>query len=106
MDTKKFEGHTPGPWEYDATYENVRQANSSRTESNIIAYNVLPHNARLIAAAPDLLAEVTRLRALNAELVGALGGLLWVDEAPGSRKGLDYGDRLAAARAALAKAQD
>lgn len=58
MDAK----HTPGPWMRTAISAsgtvNVILAASSRTESNVIARDILPHNADLIAAAPDLLAAL------------------------------------------------
>lgn len=45
--------HTVGPWEFKK--DKIVQANSSNTESNVIAYNVLPHNGPILAAAPDML---------------------------------------------------
>ena len=50
--------HTPGPW--IVAGNNIVLKNSARTESNVIAYNVLPHNASLIAAAPELLEAAKR----------------------------------------------
>ena len=88
--------HTPGPW---ATVENhagdnfgtsrIVVDNSARTESNMICRDVLPHNASLISAAPDLLAACEYLMSQLADLEH------------------DAGDReaLAAGRAAIAKAR-
>lgn len=52
--------HTPGPWAVDpmetARGEKlVRCMYGALTASNIIAKDILPHNARLIASAPELL---------------------------------------------------
>jgi hypothetical protein len=44
IDTDKYEGHTPGPWVAQDLHRLVS----------------LVHNAKLMAAAPDLLAEVKR----------------------------------------------
>jgi hypothetical protein len=50
--------HTPGPYIYEASTGMVRLPNGSRTESNVIAYQVLPHNGPMLAAAPDMLAAL------------------------------------------------
>lgn len=50
--------HTPGPWSVEAGLDGahiIRVKTVSKTESNVIARDALPHNARLIAAAPELL---------------------------------------------------
>lgn len=68
-------GHTPGPWNADGWYVRTLAQNhywqiadaghASRHIDQCIA------NAALIAAAPDLLVEVERLTAINAELTAA-----------------------------------
>ena len=69
IDTDKFEGHTPGPWAYceDEVYAEgnpiivALRAHGTKGELT----SKLPHrwaDFRLISAAPDLLAEVKRLR--------------------------------------------
>jgi len=67
IDTDKFEGHTPGPWAY-CEYEVYAEGNPiivSLIANETELTSKLPHrwaDFRLIAAAPDLLAEVKRLR--------------------------------------------
>tara|TARA_R100000479_G_scaffold26008_1_gene9862 strand:- start:191 stop:502 length:312 start_codon:yes stop_codon:yes gene_type:complete len=60
MNTDQFDGHTPGPWLFG------RNLNVYDRRGNIVVHvdDLLEgeHDARLIAAAPDLLAEVKRLR--------------------------------------------
>jgi len=62
MNTEQFDGHTPGPW-----YLNTPDPDPARTVRFIsdVCTDLLgatDADARLIAAAPDLLAEVKRLR--------------------------------------------
>ena len=62
MNTEQFDGHTPGPW-----YLNTPDPNPARTVRFIsdVCTDLLgasDADARLIAAAPDLLAEVKRWR--------------------------------------------
>jgi len=77
MNTEQFDGHTPGPWvakfdEYGVEGSLVVEGNSNDGEFGSCASPLwvgesdknMP-DARLIAAAPDLLAEVKRLRRLN-----------------------------------------
>ena len=73
----------------DGTYD-VRHATSSLTESNVIAKSVMPHNARLIAAAPELLEA---LRDATQALVNL--------QAEGESR---YHPIVSAAKAAIAKA--
>ena len=61
IDTDKYEGHTEGPWRV------VAKANDYRTTDvvvgkTIVATNISGNDSSLIADAPDLLAEVKRLR--------------------------------------------
>ena len=100
-----FEGHTPGPWFIDMTQPGkavVYGPNGSCKEEH-------QANARLIAAAPDLLRERDEARALVAELVEAVHGLLNVEGAVaagvtfGAWKGLDPVHPFDVARAALGK---
>ena len=63
----EFEGHSPGPW--DLTYwdlDGTWSINGEGRYGDHVASIVINNeaNARLMAAAPDLLAEVKRLRDL------------------------------------------
>ena len=72
IDTDKYEGHTEGPWEWDdlhSTGEEKLFVHKKSDDNNLIAevsgkINGKSEcaNARLIADAPLLLAEVKRLR--------------------------------------------
>ncbi len=70
--------HTPGPWQYTfegGTVAFIVEADGTTvaklsTTENSTAHSALPSNARLIAAAPELLAalqEVTRCLAWHAQ---------------------------------------
>ena len=93
MDTKQFAGHTPGPWVSDFSFgeysEGKIRATCINEHCNTIAMihgqnwgawrlaedngdAEFETNARLIAAAPSLLAEVERLQARVAELEAKL----------------------------------
>lgn len=78
-DTETFKGHTPGPWTFPEAHDKrhsriVIMAEAARPAHPIIADSVFRHghvdyetakaNARLIAAAPTLLAERDALRAM------------------------------------------
>lgn len=66
MDTKQFDGHTPGPWVVHKVSRIRIVAPLIHVISTDIQGRTQPEaqaNARLIAAAPDLLAENKRLRA-------------------------------------------
>ena len=67
IDTSKFEGHTPGGWRVGDARHTVF-APPCGLPPKMIAQRVSPRDAALIAAAPDLLAEVERLRAEVEEL--------------------------------------
>ena len=47
--------HTPGPWEYRLTEGSDKKLATVYGRGKGIARHVLPEDARLIAAAPDLL---------------------------------------------------
>lgn len=80
IDTTKFDGHTAGPWSVGPWFDNDGEP-EIMIEHMTPRGNLVPAvalggltgqeaNARLIAAAPDLLAEVIRLRAEVAALKG------------------------------------
>ena len=68
IDTEQFDGHTPGPWtlstEGSATGDPVRWITAGIDEPSVCTdlLGATDADARLIAAAPELLAEVKRLR--------------------------------------------
>ena len=70
IDTDKYEGHTPGPWheifmqgdEYNNGYDDLQTLGFNGTAQD------------LIADAPDLLAEVKRLRETLATIKGDIDG--------------------------------
>ena len=84
LDLAQFEGHTPGPWGvYDAhstiqidppgkSGERPAIVLWSGFDGNDMSVEQNRRNARLIAAAPALLAECRRLRAEEARLVALL----------------------------------
>ena len=74
MNTDQFDGHTPGPWYVDdapdVEHPSVVLADDGATivaeAMTVVAeQHDAGANAQLIAAAPDLLAEVKRLREEN-----------------------------------------
>ena len=93
IDTDKYEGHTPDGWYVDDAMDVIHPTviHSNETD-NIIAELVMANaeewteedyaNARLIADAPLLLAEVKRLREENHEMGIALYdlGYRWDEE--------------------------
>jgi hypothetical protein len=66
MNTEQFEGHTPGPWEVKLCWTDAYMVVDSHEVICSLTGNKDSENrtewAELIAAAPDLLAEVKRLR--------------------------------------------
>lgn len=63
MNTEQFDGHTPGPWDYQIP--ETGDNNIVDKEGEFVAQVANREdgkNAQLIAAAPDLLAEVKRLQ--------------------------------------------
>ena len=69
MNTDQFNGHTPGPWDviHDSRNDVVISHGGEETVCRLPHYPLFSNaqfkNAHLIAAAPDLLAELKRLRA-------------------------------------------
>ncbi len=69
MNTEQFDGHTPGPWVWDSTiltnHEAIHWAYGTKGV-DIVDIRVGPMaqepDLQLMAAAPDLLAEVKRLQ--------------------------------------------
>ena len=86
--------HTPGPWEADAEEGMVfRVLDGGERDEDIATVWGSDEDARLIAAAPDLLAALERL--LRAQQ--AVSRIRVVDEG-------EYDDAMDAASAAIAKA--
>ena len=70
IDTDKIEGHTPGPWELTPEGHIIAENDTvvcNRYTKRLVETH-LPKDAQLIAAAPELLAEVKRLREENTRL--------------------------------------
>ena len=59
-DTDEYEGHTEGPWVNE--YDEELGEHTIESGDGMVAQRVLGVDADLIAAAPDLLAEVKKLR--------------------------------------------
>jgi len=59
MNTDQFDGHTPGPW--DRTTRKGTWVVYTQDNGDVATMNDY-EDAKLIAAAPDLLAEVKRLK--------------------------------------------
>lgn len=61
----KYEGHTPGPWEWKTTPGSDHERCTVYVkDGHAVARHVLPADARLIADAPVLLKTVERLTAI------------------------------------------
>lgn len=54
--------HTPGPWAWDGKFT----VTITNADGDSMSFRTLPENARLIAAAPDLLAALKTLLAIDA----------------------------------------
>ena len=67
IDTDKYEGHTEGPWESWSDYI-MKKGNSWQEPIAEMDFNFKEADAKLIAHAPLLLAEVQRLRGLLDEI--------------------------------------
>lgn len=65
IDVDKYEGHTPAPWTIE-----LAKAEGGIVR-RIIAMNICRPDMALLADAPKLLAEVKRLRKLEAAVVGS-----------------------------------
>lgn len=73
MNTEQFDGHTPGPWDYesgeDIWAEDRLICRMSLSHSERPHYRATNADARLIAAAPNLLADNKRLQLIVHELL-------------------------------------
>ena len=78
MNTEQFDGHIPGPWDYEIpeTGDNIIIDSEGLFVAQV-ACRADCKNAELIAAAPALLAEVKRL---EEQLVAYMDFLNWVAE--------------------------
>ena len=70
IDTSKYEGHTPAPWEVRTYYDTtcVCYSKDDNSECSFVKIHEEHENeqdVQLMADAPLLLAEVKRLRRLN-----------------------------------------
>ena len=77
LDLSQFDGHTPGPWGVDDDQGITEPSGGYVGSVRLNSYcdlSVDP-DARLIAAAPDLLAELKELRSYKAEMEGRLNTL-------------------------------
>ena len=77
IDTDKYEGHTPAPWTMTEDMQSVMIPANHQSMDDMKPYIGSSSNARLIADAPLLLAEVLRLRKQHDE---------WSDKAEKMRK--------------------
>jgi len=79
IDLKQFEGHTPGPWTWTSDSDDVWDRWLDAKSNVVLQWDMdlgfcfgegdwSGPDARLIAAAPDLLSEVLRMREENARL--------------------------------------
>ena len=82
MNTEQFDGHTPGPWDLIANYSEREWDNTWEGAVHLFITlglgidreSLSVADARLIAAAPDLLAEVERLRQMVRQLFDKADG--------------------------------
>lgn len=82
MNTEQFDGHSPGPWTITAR-NGTWVVHSECIYSGEVATMNDYEDAKLIAAAPELLAEVKQLRA-------ALSECLWLAETDGTSFGTEF----------------
>lgn len=93
--TENVSGHTPGPWDYREAYDNGEPCGYVVQKGPAFAIADVPQgedDARLIAAAPDLLAACER-------------ALQHIEEYDESSRGGDYREATRTLRAAIAKAK-
>ena len=64
--------HTPGPWRVETATDSFGWVNHAVNSGRDYGSEQNAANARLIAAAPETAAERDHLRAVNAEMMGAL----------------------------------
>lgn len=68
IDTDKYKGHTEGPWAWERGALNVLHVKDSEPMHTLLHDENKDADARLIADAPLLLAEVKRLDAIIREM--------------------------------------
>ena len=69
IDTRKYEGHTPGPWDYDSEGQRVDiNADDDLTYEVICSKVLTDADGSLIADAPLFLAEVKRMQYWDEEM--------------------------------------
>lgn len=74
IDTDKYEGHSPEPWQPWKNKRTIEVVRSQLAEKPVVCKVLNECDARLIADAPLLLQEVKRLREQYTELREALVG--------------------------------
>ena len=84
IETDKYEGHTPGPWEVRTHYDTtcVCYSKDDDSECSFVKIHEEHENeedAQLIADAPLLLAEIKRLREDNKKLHDAINGCAYAN---------------------------
>lgn len=72
VNVAKFEGHTPGDWQYDVDKGAIYATIWTERSRRFVAEAPLERDGNLIAAAPRLLRELTAARARIAVLTKAL----------------------------------
>ena len=83
MNTDEYEGHTPGPW---TTMRSEAQTKWTVDMKNGLGFNgnfTIEADAKLIAAAPDLLVEVKQARKIIPQLSQLIGvEIPWKEDCP------------------------
>ena len=90
MNTDDYEGHTEGLWtlctwrdgraEYDVVRDEGLDEDNNVIASIVGKWEERKSNMKLIAAAPDLLAEVKRFHQIQNDPVDVLGCWYWLSE--------------------------